>query len=566
MKKGKIVLFGLAALAVASIGGTWAAWTAYQETANEYMVPKYKTSLEEKFTRPDDWQPGISMRKEVWVSNDVRDENGERESAVPVIAKVEFHQQWVRRETIYEMDANGNKTPVDPVAGKHLPPVFVSDEGVSQYAAVPNFNKEAVVVLSSGVARDEGLSLGLPVVENPAEARGKWLLVEEEPNEIGNYIFYYVGVLQPGESTPMLLQSVTMNPLMEATIATKDTSYRKRPDNSGYDQITVTNRNSKYGYDGCTYTMDIEATTVQATKAAVEKTFDDGRFEKVIYYLANEVADPGVYDHSDLAKVLTLVNTEGEKLEYIPYRSGDGKEIEEGNWFMSFVDMVPGGIYKDTLKVENMTKNRRARIYMRIRPREQEPIKDELLEKITMKIWFEDEMLYEGKVTGAKYGNGRDFHELLPLCYLRPGESGVVKVEMQLDPTITCDPDTGECIYADQLSKIDWEFMCQGSNGGGGGGNGGGGGGGGSGEGGPGGNPPTTDIPDGGVPTTFLDDGEVPLASMMIPDEDVPLAALLPETGDTRPVVLLAVLSATSLMLLAALGIQLNKERQRKQK
>ena len=36
MKKGKIVLFGLAALAVASIGGTWAAWTAYQETANEY--------------------------------------------------------------------------------------------------------------------------------------------------------------------------------------------------------------------------------------------------------------------------------------------------------------------------------------------------------------------------------------------------------------------------------------------------------------------------------------------------------------------------------------------------
>ena len=68
---------------------------------------------------------------------------------MPVIAKVEFHQQWVRRETIYEMDANGNKTPVDPVAGKHLPPVFVSDEGVSQYAAVPNFNKEAVVVLSA---------------------------------------------------------------------------------------------------------------------------------------------------------------------------------------------------------------------------------------------------------------------------------------------------------------------------------------------------------------------------------------------------------------------------------
>ncbi|MCI8269396.1 MAG: hypothetical protein HFG55_07035, partial [Lachnospiraceae bacterium] len=55
-------------------------------------------------------------------------------------------------------------------------------------------------------------------------------------------------------------------------------------------------------------------------------------------------------------------------------------------------------------------------------------------------------------------------------------------------------------------------------------------------------------------------------ASMMIPDEDVPLAALLPQTGDNRPIVLLAVLSATSLMLLVALGIQLNREKRRKQK
>ena len=69
MKKGKIIMFGLAALAATSIGGTWAVWTSVVQTRNEYMIPRYKTELEEKFTRPDDWQPGITTQKEVWVSN-----------------------------------------------------------------------------------------------------------------------------------------------------------------------------------------------------------------------------------------------------------------------------------------------------------------------------------------------------------------------------------------------------------------------------------------------------------------------------------------------------------------
>lgn len=556
MKKGKIIMFGLAALAAASIGGTWAVWTSVIQTRNEYMIPKYKTELEEKFTRPDDWQPGITTQKEVWVSNDVRDEDGNRESEVSVIAKVEIHQEWVRRETFYEVDAEGNRTPVEPVEGQNLPPIFTSEEGVREYAAIPNFNKDAVVVLRSGLAEDEDLSLGLEVVDEPEEAKGKWLLMEEEPNEIGNYIFYYVGILKPGEKSPVLLESVTMNPLLEATISTKDTTYRKREDGSGYDQITVTNRNSKYGYDGSTYTMDIKATTVQATAAAVEKVFDDGRFTKVIYYLANEIAEPGEYDHSDLAKVLSIVNNPQEslKLEYIPYREGDGGQIEEGNWFMSFTDMVPGGVYKDSLKVENSTRNHNVKVYMRIKPIPgQEPIKEELLEKIRMEVWYEGQKLYDGKVTGAKYGEGENLQELIPFCYLPSQQSGLVTVRMAVDPDITCDENTGECIYADQLAKIDWEFMVQLNDPSG------------PGGGGPGGGGPRggTNIPDGGTPLAYLDDGDVPLANMMIPDEEVPLAALLPKTGDDRPITLLAVMAAVSLMLVLALGVQINKERKK---
>ena len=520
MKKGKIMLLGLAVLAAASVGTTWAAWSQVIRTGNEYRVPRYKTSLEEHFRQPDDWQPGITTQKQVWVSNNLKAEDGSLESGVPAIARVEIHQSWIRRENVYVLDQNGNETAVPPLEGEALPPDFV---------AIPAFNKEAVMVLRSGMAQDAGIRLNLPYADKVEDARGKWLLVDEEPSETGNYILYYIGVIQPGEDSPVFLESVTMNPLLENTITGKDTYYEKTED--GYKQITVTRTNAKYGYDSSRYTMDIKATTVQATKAAVEHTFTGGFNQEVIRYLADQVVDPGVYDASGLEKKLTLVYNRGsQRLEYVPYRSGTGEE--EGNWFMSFTDMVPGGIYKDRLKVENTTSNQTARVYMRIDPREQEQIKDELLEKITMKVIFQGSVLYEGKVTGARYGEGENLQELIPLCYLKSGTSEEIQVELQLDPSITCDPVTGACVYADQLAKIDWEFMIQtfSDNGGGGGGGGG-----------------------GRRSVTTIDDTEVPQA-VMIPDPEIPLAAL-PKTGDTTPLLMLGAMTAVSFLLLSALGI-----------
>ena len=78
-----------------------------------------------------------------------------------------------------------------------------------------------------------------------------------------------------------------------------------------------------------------------------------------------------------------------------------------------------------------------------------------------MKVTFQGSVLYEGKVTGARYGEGENLQELIPLCYLKSGTSEEIQVELQLDSSITCDPVTGACIYADQLTKIDWEFMIQ---------------------------------------------------------------------------------------------------------
>ncbi len=173
MKKGKIMLLGLAVLAAASVGTTWAAWSQVIRTGNEYRVPRYKTSLEEHFRQPDDWQPGITTQKQVWVSNNLKAEDDSPESGVPAIARVEIHQSWIRRENVYVLDKDGNETAVPPLEGEALPPDFVTDQGERQYAAIPVFNKEAVMVLRSGMAQDAGIRLNLPYADKVEDARGK---------------------------------------------------------------------------------------------------------------------------------------------------------------------------------------------------------------------------------------------------------------------------------------------------------------------------------------------------------------------------------------------------------
>ena len=58
---------------------------------------------------------------------------------------------------------------------------------------------------------------------------------------------------------------------------------------------------------------------------------------------------------------------------------------------------------------------------------------------------------------------------------------------------------------------------------------------------------------------TEIGDGDVPLA--YIPQEDVPLAALLPKTGDESRTLLYGVMAAISLMILAWAVIEIKKEK-----
>lgn len=530
MRKGGHKILGLAALAsLMLIGGTWAAWTQEIQTGNEFMPGTYETSLDEKFTPPSDWSPGAEQEKRVWVSN---------KGTVPVMAKIVITQSWIRKEDVYatQLDDSGKvvREPVAPFKGEAFPLTFQTEDG-EEYASIPNFNKNGVVVLDSGKAQKASLSLGLPVVNTVEAAKGKWLLMNEVPDEKGQYTLYYMGIVEPGKTTPELLESVTLNDKLGRTITGKETRFIKQADGS-VKKVTIDSVNSQYGYDSAKYTMDIKGATVQATKAAVEEVF--GKGSETLEYLAGSVAESGIFE-SATVKTLKFEESNG-KLVYVPYRNEAG--AEEGNWFMSFTDMVPGGVYKDKLSIENASK-KKYRLYAQVIPREQEAVKAELLDLITMKVYYQGSLIYDGKATGASLVSEEGLQRVVPLGIYASGSKGVIEVELSLDPTLKLGDGRSEK-YAGILTKVDWKFMVtevhDPDSGG-------------SDEPGPGPRPGTVvTVPDNPVPTGDL---------TVIEDSPVPLA-LLPKTGDTTPLIPMVVTVIGSGLILLYLAGRLRKKKE----
>lgn len=546
MKKKKILIAGLAAIAAAAtIGGTWAVWTQTEVAHNEFMTANYCTDLQETFTPPTEWLPGEETEKAVWVNN----ENGE----VPVIAKITMSQKWKRLEDIKVNVATQPEAEVWEVVATpgELPIQFRQDAmNTEEFASILNLNKDAVVVLAEGrPGVDSGLRLDLPEVGSLKEAQGKWLLETEDPLEVGNYTFYYIGQIPAGENSPVLLDSVTLNPLLENTVVETHTYYVEDANEpSGYRKVVEHTYNSN-GYDSSEYTLTITMQTVQATPDAVDSVL--GSTTTITRYLKDEVAKDIVVDASAEEKTLYFAEVNGE-LGYRPMDqvSADGRET--GNWFMRFTNMVPGGTYRDTLNIHNGSR-KDYHLYMTIKPREEQTEKQkELLEKITMEVVYTPtgEVLYKGKATGYPYSDASgkyvDMQGVVYLGRYYRGDAGQIQVKLQLDPSIGFekDPVTGKEYYyfSDVLTKIDWEFMVTEITKPGGGGSSGGGGGGSK----------------GGGPGPGSSDGEV----LSIEDELIPLG-VLPTTGDNMPiipVIVTAVVSMLLMLLFAKLGFGKSKK------
>ena len=123
---------------------------------------------------------------------------------------------------------------------------------------------------------------------------------------------------------------------------------------------------------------------------------------------------------------------------------------DDGNWFMSFTNMVPGGKYNDQLNIENGSKKTYA-LYMQVIPLQQDQKRDELLELISMKVSLGNKVLYEGTASGKEYGNG-NLQNIIYLGTYKSGEKDKIQVNLELEKNVGLE-------YCDLLTKNDWKFM-----------------------------------------------------------------------------------------------------------
>ena len=107
---------------------------------------------------------------------------------------------------------------------------------------------------------------------------------------------------------------------------------------------------------------------------------------------------------------------------------------DDGNWFMSFTNMVPGGQYEDQLNIENGSKKTYA-LYMQVIPLQQDEKKAELLELISMKVTLGNKTLYEGTASGKEYNNG-NLQNVIYLGTYKSGEKAQIHVDLKLDKNV----------------------------------------------------------------------------------------------------------------------------------
>ncbi len=392
MSRKKSILIAAAAAAVCVIGGVLAFWTQQILSHNEFQTAVYDTSIEEEFQSPDNWAPGQETDKDAWVRND---------SSIPVFVKVRIRQEWTH---------DGDKLPLS----------FGREDGSVVYAADVNWG-------SNVVYKDS--------ITDISEAGGKWLLCSREPDENGDIKAFYIGSLAPGKKTPLLIDSVTMDPAVKAAVVRKDTRYDKQ--NGQW--VTTETDSGQPDYSSSHYTLTVTAETVQATSEAMREMFGSG--DETIYTALDRYAVSGK-EHR--AKKLTFERKDG-KMQW------SSKDESGENWFMSFTDMLPGQQYTDRLEIKNKS-SKTYDIYMQFLPKKQDEKLDQLLEKISMKIIFKGKTIYEGTAAGKSYGGGKSLRDVIKLCRLGPRDTADMKILLQLDA------DTG-IEFADLLTEIDCRFM-----------------------------------------------------------------------------------------------------------
>lgn len=234
-KRAALGLAGLAA--VAAIGGTWAYWNQNLSVDNEFKAGKFDSDIVEEFKPEENWLPGEKVDKIVKVTN-----SGNVDMAVMAT----ITQKWTEEGVVFE-------TP----------------EG-DEYAAQIQWGDNVAMFAVPGLV-DEAAALKIEnTVRSFADSPDTWVLTGINDMQDGSQqlCFVYSGIVKENGSTNNLVESVTMNPLIQSSVT--DKVYTVGEDGT-LSQPKETK--SEFKYEADQYTMTINAKTVQATSDAVKDVF-----------------------------------------------------------------------------------------------------------------------------------------------------------------------------------------------------------------------------------------------------------------------------------------------------
>lgn len=256
-------LFGVAGLAaVLAVGGSLAYFNQTMTVENPFKTSNYSSELVETFTPKDgdNWQPGATVNKDIQVDN-----TGDYD----VIVRVKFDETWTKK---------GDNVPYKTNIG--------IDNSTSQVDPTDGLLEKT----ENGVTTKDG-----SVVQKNLVNTNNWFY-----NKADGY-WYYLTNVKAGESTGKFLDNVkliddadmgkydvvkyytTADTAPAATEigttaddpATKWVPYEKDIPSTATHTKTVTKLDENApGYSDSDYKLTITAQTVQASKDAVNKTFD----------------------------------------------------------------------------------------------------------------------------------------------------------------------------------------------------------------------------------------------------------------------------------------------------
>ena len=102
--------------------------------------------------------------------------------------------------------------------------------------------------------------------------------------------------------------------------------------------------------------------------------------------------------------MVSFVNAQDNKLSFFSSENGHFFYTTnlDNNQFIVHKDLIPGKKYVDELKIENLT-NKSYKLFMSVNIYDQNELVRELVDNISIKIYFDDRIIYDGVLIGLKY-------------------------------------------------------------------------------------------------------------------------------------------------------------------